>query len=281
MPTTLPAVTSHGLLGGSDCDYPSEDDVRSGVTYDDGDLTGNLVLPDEDVVLEGETYGSNNTEFTGTLRCLTPPPDPATAGDTPFALIHLQVVTRVAQALNMPLAYVRPVASENYAVTAMENLFAYVRTYGLSPVDPTTGAYYPDDGAGRWRRVIGRRIRIYLYTRSGVDVYGGDEVALGGVDPTQVVTTPPTMPGQFVLEEILVNALDNWTPTYVDDLSVTRPLTIGPVHLVDSEGGPPVREPENEAGLIRSHIDVQICYRLNIQRVEPAPEGLPAPNQGN
>jgi hypothetical protein len=53
---TLPA------LGGS-CDYPSEDDVRSGVTYDI--YTGNLELPAEADVLTGVQYGTNGTEFTG------------------------------------------------------------------------------------------------------------------------------------------------------------------------------------------------------------------------
>ena len=54
---TLPAL-------GAVCDYPSEDDVRLGVTFDA--FTGNLELPAEADVLAGVDYGANGTEFTGT-----------------------------------------------------------------------------------------------------------------------------------------------------------------------------------------------------------------------
>lgn len=50
-------------LGGV-CDYPSEDDVRLGVTFDV--YTGNLELPVEADVLTGVQYGTNGTELTGT-----------------------------------------------------------------------------------------------------------------------------------------------------------------------------------------------------------------------
>jgi hypothetical protein len=53
---TLPA------LGGIP-DYPSENDVRLGVTFDV--YTGNLELPAEADVLTGVQYGTNGTEFTG------------------------------------------------------------------------------------------------------------------------------------------------------------------------------------------------------------------------
>jgi hypothetical protein len=279
---SLVGMASHGLFApaGGSCDYPAEDDVRDGVVYADAALTGNLILPDEDEVELGVGYGANGTEFEGSLECEAPV-DPSVAGTMPFAVISSRIVARVAQALGTTVDWVRPVASADYAVTEMENLFAYCQFFGISPTDPTTGRSFGDDGAGRWRRVIGRRCRIYIYVRSGVDVYGGDEVALQGNDPGQVVTTPPVMPGIFVLEELVANALDNWTPTYTDDLDVVRPLTISPVHILDSTDGPPVRKPENEAGLVRSHIDVQVCYTLAIQRVEPAPAGLPTPLPGN
>lgn len=51
---------------GGSCTYPSQDDVRSGVTF--GVIyTGNLVLPAEADVELGVGYGSNGTEFTGSL----------------------------------------------------------------------------------------------------------------------------------------------------------------------------------------------------------------------
>lgn len=48
---------------GATCDYPSENDVRLGVTFDT--FTGNLELPVETDVLTGVQYGTNGTEFTG------------------------------------------------------------------------------------------------------------------------------------------------------------------------------------------------------------------------
>lgn len=48
--------------------YPSEDDVRDGTTYGTGPIfTGNLELPVIGDVLAGVGYGTNGTEFTGSL----------------------------------------------------------------------------------------------------------------------------------------------------------------------------------------------------------------------
>jgi hypothetical protein len=238
--------------GGSGCDYPAEDDVVAGVTYGDG-------------------------AYTGTFECDVPP-SPAEAGAMPFAAISAGLVSRVAQALGTTTDFVRPVSNDDYVVTETENLFAYLRAYGPSPVNPTTGGLWSDDGAGRWRTVVGRRVRVYIYTRSGTDSYGSDAAALQGADPGQLVTTPPTMPGQFVLEECVLNALQNYQMTYTDDDDVVHPLTCGPIHWVDSESGPPVRKRENDDGLTRSHLDFIAVYVLAIQRTEPAPDGLPTPS---
>lgn len=280
----LVAITSHGLFtsgGGGTCDYPDEDDVRDGVVYAFGALTGDVVLPSEAEVEEGVGYGANGTEFSGSLVCNCPDPPVPTNGIVPFALIAQQIVQRVALALGTTTDWVHLVANDDYKTIQTENLFSFVRPYGIGPIDPTTGGYYPNDGSGRYRRVIGRRVRVYIYTRSGEDIYGTDTVALGGTDPAQNVTTPPTMPGHFVAEELVANALDDWTPTYTGTDLVVRPYTIGPLHLVDSDGGPPERPAENEQGLVRSHLDVQVCYRLPIQYVEPAPSGLPVPDLNN
>lgn len=281
----LPYYTLPGHApGGGTCDYPAEDDVRDGVGYAFTTMTGNVTLPSAGNVVAGVDYGAGGDEFTGTFECPVspvPPPDPTAATDTPFANISARIVARVAAALGTTTDWVRPAANDDYVLTEFENLFAVIRAYGPSPVDPTTGASYPNDGAGRYRRVVGRRVRIYIYTRSGVDTPGGDEVALQGADSAQVVTTPPTMPGQYVAEESVLNALDDWTPTYVDALSVTRPVTIGPVHWVDSADGPPERRAEDEDGIVRSHLDFQVVYTLSVQKVDPAPAGLPTPNMGN
>ena len=47
-------------------DFPTEGDVREGVTFDEGDRTGNLVIPIESTVQEGVLYGALGIEFTGT-----------------------------------------------------------------------------------------------------------------------------------------------------------------------------------------------------------------------
>lgn len=56
-----------GTIYTANKDNPSESDVRSGVVYDNGNLTGDYVPAAEAVVLAGEQYGSLGTEFTGTL----------------------------------------------------------------------------------------------------------------------------------------------------------------------------------------------------------------------
>ncbi|MCG3177374.1 MAG: hypothetical protein MOGMAGMI_02348 [Candidatus Omnitrophica bacterium] len=48
-------------------DYPSEDDVRDGVSFGDGAFTGNMTLPAEADVEDGVQYGTNGVEFEGTL----------------------------------------------------------------------------------------------------------------------------------------------------------------------------------------------------------------------
>ncbi|MCG3177003.1 MAG: hypothetical protein MOGMAGMI_01967 [Candidatus Omnitrophica bacterium] len=52
-------------------DYPSEDDVRDGVSFGDGAFEGNMTLPAEADVEAGVQYGTNGTEFEGTLPATT------------------------------------------------------------------------------------------------------------------------------------------------------------------------------------------------------------------
>lgn len=199
---------------------------------------------------------------------------------TPFARIANDLVVRVANALGSPInadtglpEFVRPVASDRYKVTETENLFAYLVFFGPSPVDPSTGYLLQDYGAGRHTRVVARRCRLYLYTRSGVDVYGGDEVALLGEFPTKSVESSDAgPPGQWLAEEFILNALDNYQP-----VANGRPLTVSPVHWIDSANGPAERKPEEDEGLVRSFLDFSVVYCLAITNVEPAPTTLPTP----
>jgi len=48
-------------------DLPAEADVRNGTTYDNGLLTGNMVMPPEANVITGTGYGTLGVEFGGTL----------------------------------------------------------------------------------------------------------------------------------------------------------------------------------------------------------------------
>lgn len=78
------SVLSHGLLvtdaAGPACDYPDEGDVRLGISYADGSMTGTLVTascdyPDESDVRLGVEYGFGT--LTGTLGAGgDPDPDP-------------------------------------------------------------------------------------------------------------------------------------------------------------------------------------------------------------
>jgi hypothetical protein len=56
---------------GGACDYPSEDDVRDGVTFDSGGQTGNMTVPAESDVRLGVTYGTLGVEYTGTYGVAT------------------------------------------------------------------------------------------------------------------------------------------------------------------------------------------------------------------
>lgn len=184
---------------------------------------------------------------------------------TPFALIASAIVGRVASTLSIAPEFNHIVASDDYKVTEAENIFVYTRVYGPSPVDGK-GNSFPDIGAGRLGRMVSRRLRFYIYTRSGVDEYGDDTIALMSTTPAQTALTPPTFPGQFVAEESILNSFDDWTPLNSD---ASLPLTIGPLHWLDSADGPPERPPENEAGLIRSHLDFEVVYISAINPAEP------------
>lgn len=64
------------------CDYPIENDVREGILYASGTMTGNIVLPIPPTVFIGTLYGASGSEFVGTFSCppaiLIPPVATAT-----------------------------------------------------------------------------------------------------------------------------------------------------------------------------------------------------------
>lgn len=191
----------------------------------------------------------------------------------PFAQIMGQVANQVALALGVDAQMIRVTANDNYKVTETEDLFVYLRVFQPTPMK--------NEGAGRYGRLISRRVRAYIYTRSGQDVYGGDEFALMTSQPQNTVQTlldtygsqTPIVVGQLLAEELVFNALFNFMPRASDTQLQMAPQ---PLQLTTDEG-PPVRKAENEEGLLRSHIDFEVAYVLSVVAREPAPVGTLQP----
>lgn len=190
-----------------------------------------------------------------------PPPPPQSS---PFAAIAQAIRQRVSDALGVGTAYIRLVANDRYPTPQAEPVQVYVQCLGMTrPADP--GLNFPDAGAGNLARPVARRVRCYLYTRTSEDSYGGDEVALLGADATQSAAAgTPTAPGQWAYEEALANCLYDWTPRGTDG----GVLTLGPLHPAP-DGGPAYRKEEDDAGLVRSVVEVECCYLLSINPAEP------------
>lgn len=263
---SLIGVTSHGLFGSGGsvtCDYPAEDDVRQGVVYANGDFTGDIVLPSPDVVLSGVGYGSNGTELTGMfgVGVITPPVD----GTSPFAAIAVAIKSRLVLSLGLDASWILLVANDKYRITITEPFFVYVQFYGVTQPRDSNLAY-TDTGAGRLSVPVARRVRVYVYTRSGSDNYGDDTVALCGFDPSLTVAqTDLTAGGQFMAEDRVYNALVNFLP----QTNAGVPLTLGPLHPLDASEEPQ-RKPEDEAGLLRSCLDFEIVWDMAIDPTDPA-----------
>lgn len=139
---------------------------------------------------------------------------------------------------------VRLVASDRYELAPIDAKYLVCRYYGPSP--------FIDAGAGRRARPIQRRIRVYCYTRSQLDQFADDVIALTAVD------------GHEALELQVMDALDEFWPSDDDGN-----LTLEPLHPLDSSGGPPERRPEDDIGFIRSHLDYEVRYLAKVQTPQP------------
>ncbi len=190
---------------------------------------------------------------------------------SPFAAILQNLVGRVATALGVDPTYVQPTANDDYKVTVVEPLFAYLRVFQPTPCD-SEGTPFPNIGAGRFARIVARIVRVYVYTRNGADFYGSDTLALIGANPNQSVITPPSMPPHLLAEEIILNSLDNYCPLNSDG----QRMSVANVQWTTANGLP-VRKAEDEEGLDRSHLDFNVMYILAQQAQEPAPVTLPFP----
>jgi len=160
--------------------------------------------------------------------------------------IILSVLDQLNAVTDINTAYIIPVASDEYETSCVEAKFIYVRFYGLTP--------FTDAGAGRRARPVTRRLRIFVYTRSNLDQYTHDNIAL-----------LEAADNHEVLELQTIDALDEFYPKDSDD----NLLTIEPLHPLDSSSGPPLRKPENDLGLLRSHFDYEIKMLNRVQTPSP------------
>lgn len=171
----------------------------------------------------------------------------------PFSEIAATIRPRLASYCGINEGWVRPVANDKYEVTVTEQFFLYYQFFGIEA--------FGDTGGGRLNPWAYRLLRVYVYTRSGVDLYGTDEVALQGVDPDD-----PDMPvGQFQAEELVIGALFNWMPKN----NLNGALCLEPLHPWQGST-PAVRKAEDSEGLIRTNLDFQIKYGLAIDKTDPA-----------
>lgn len=221
------------------------------------------VFPDPSVVLTGVAYGpTTGTEFVGTFGAgtVTPPLD----GTSPFAAIAVAIKGRLVLSLGLDPSWILLVANDRYKITVTEPVFCYVQVFGIEkPRDPALD--YTDNGGGRRARPVARRVRVYVYTRSGSDNYGDDTVALCGFDSTLVSTAAdPSQGGQFLAEERVFAAFDDFLPQTNDG----TPLTLGPLHPLDASEEPQ-RKPEDGEGLLRSCLDFEAVYLVAQDPTEP------------
>lgn len=189
---------------------------------------------------------------------------PLAAQSSPFAAILNAVLARLVSKLGINAAYVVPVASDRYVLTELEDFFLRVQVFKPRPVDPHSGGTLIDQGSGRLAVDVSRFIRVYAYSRQGVDVSLSDNVALMGSDPTATILTTPTVTGHFLFEERVLNALLNFAP-----VSGNTCLTIGPIRWTEDNDAPE-RKPDDGEGVMRSCLDFESVYKAAIDTADPA-----------
>jgi hypothetical protein len=161
----------------------------------------------------------------------------------PVATILLAIKDRLVEQLQLSPSYVRIVASDGYELQCHDARFIYLRAFGPVPA--------VDVGVGRRARPVKRVVRLYLYTRNSLDETGADDAALTAAG------------AHLAFEDEVFDALDEWWPVTADDADTA--LTIEPLHTVAEGSGRPERKPEEDVGLVRSHIDLEIQYVLSNQ----------------
>lgn len=176
---------------------------------------------------------------------------------SPFSKIFATIRPRLATITGIDESYIYPVANDRYKIVIAEPFFLYFQAFGPEP--------FADTGGGRLNAWVTRRIRVYIYTRSGVDIVGTDETALEG--PNAVSSPDTGQIGQFYAEELVYSALFNWMPL---DTDTGKALCTEPLHPANGSG-PAIRKDEDAAGLIRTNLDFSCRYNLYIPAADPPP----------
>lgn len=179
----------------------------------------------------------------------------------PFAQIAAAFPPRLAAYCGIDPKFVFLVANDRYTdLPGLEPFFLYIQFFGIEA--------FGDTGGGRLNPWAERRLRVYIYTRSGVDMYGTDNAALLGVggQPAPANATIQQPVGQFQAEELVMGALFNWSPT--SPATGKALMSNPPVHPA-SGSGPPLRKAEDADGLLRTNLDFQVRYGLAIDKTDP------------
>ena len=159
-----------------------------------------------------------------------------------FSDIMESIRLRLVSGLGLDDMYVRSVASDQYKYDFEADMVA------LRPLGPNP---FTDAGGGRYSRPLSRMIRCYVSKRSSLDFVGDDRIVLADL---------------LDYEDSIYDLLDDWTPL---DVTGLIPLTIEPLHPIDSSGGPPLREADNSVGEVYSVLSFETVY------VQPNSRTLP------
>ena len=204
----------------------------------------------------------------------------------PFAKILLAIRKRVHDAISsvttIDIKSIMITASTDYPKRILEPFFVTIMPTGSVPVNPHDGTVWLEIGGGRAARTVSRIVRVSVFTRVGIDVYGDDTYALTGQLPDSTVLDDPGLVHHFLAEEIILNALDNFQPLSENN----KPLTIGPIHwaplslevqgrVVDEGILRPERVPIGTDRYTRSVLSFQVVYLSPIDSSLTAPEILP------
>lgn len=184
---------------------------------------------------------------------------------SPFAAIINAILSRISSILAIDPAFVTLVTTDEYVLTELEPVNVRVQVFPPRPVNPHDGGDLVNQGAGRLALDVARFVRVYLHSRSGVDVSESDNAGLMGGHPNAVVTdTPDALTGHFWYEEAVLNSLHHFFPTLSGSF-----VMIGPIRW-SSDNDAPSRKVEDGDGVITSMLDFDLTYCGSITIADPA-----------